>query len=130
MPKAIEWRLPRREQRAERIFGALLNPHLHFHCIVVEGVFDTDAADDAQFHEARALCSVALAEIQARGRTRLLRALNRRNLLEREDAQAMGEWEHGGGFSLDASVRIEGQDRQDLERLLRNCARDSAGAIA
>ena len=43
--------------------------------------------------------------------------------LEREDAQAMGEWEHGGGFSLNASVRIEGDDREGLERLLRYCAR-------
>jgi hypothetical protein len=44
-------------------------------------------------------------------------------LLEREDAQAMGEWEHGGGFSLDAGVRIEAHDREGLERLLRYCAR-------
>jgi hypothetical protein len=35
----------------------------------------------------------------------------------------MGEWDHGGGFSLDASVRIEGDDREGLERLLRYCAR-------
>mgnify|MGYP006293738875 FL=1 len=28
-----------------------------------------------------------------------------------------------GGFSLDASVRIEGWDRQGLERVLRYCAR-------
>jgi hypothetical protein len=35
----------------------------------------------------------------------------------------MPSWEHGGGFSLDASVRIEGADRQGLERLLRYCAR-------
>jgi len=35
----------------------------------------------------------------------------------------MGEWEHGGGFSLDASVRIEADDREGLERLLRYCAR-------
>ena len=35
----------------------------------------------------------------------------------------MGAWEHGGGFSLDATVRIEGEDREGLERLLRYCAR-------
>lgn len=35
----------------------------------------------------------------------------------------MEQWEHGGGFSLDASVRIEAHDRQGLERLLRYCAR-------
>ena len=40
----------------------------------------------------------------------------------------MGAWPHDGGFSLDApmkiyGVRIEGQDRPGLERLLRYCAR-------
>ena len=35
----------------------------------------------------------------------------------------MASWDHGGGFSLDASVRIEGADRTGLERLLRYCAR-------
>ncbi len=35
----------------------------------------------------------------------------------------MGGWEHGGGFSVDASVCIEGTDRAGLERLLRYCAR-------
>jgi len=35
----------------------------------------------------------------------------------------MGQWKNGGGFSLDASVRIEGHDRAGLERLLRYCAR-------
>lgn len=34
-----------------------------------------------------------------------------------------GRGEHGGGFSVDASVRIEGADRTGLERLLRYCAR-------
>jgi hypothetical protein len=32
-------------------------------------------------------------------------------------------WDHGGGFSLDASVRIEATDRTGLERLIRYCAR-------
>ena len=35
----------------------------------------------------------------------------------------MAQWGHGDGFSIDASVRIEGNDRQALERLLRSCAR-------
>jgi hypothetical protein len=56
-------------------------------------------------------------------RRRLLRALTRRPVLEPEDAETMANWERGGGFSLDASVRIEGTDRPGLERLLRDCAR-------
>jgi hypothetical protein len=35
----------------------------------------------------------------------------------------MASWDHGGGFSLDAGVRIEADDRSGLERLLRYCAR-------
>jgi len=58
---------------------------------------------------------------------RLLRALTRRAVLEPADAEAMANWDHDGGFSLDASVRIEAADRQadrqDLERLLPHCAR-------
>lgn len=37
--------------------------------------------------------------------------------------QAMGQWQHGGGFSVDGSVRIEATDRAGRERLLRYCAR-------
>jgi len=35
----------------------------------------------------------------------------------------MGQWQHGGGFSVDGSVRIEAADRAGRERLLRYCAR-------
>jgi len=35
----------------------------------------------------------------------------------------MGQWDNSGGFSVDASVRIEANDRAGLERLLRYCAR-------
>ena len=35
----------------------------------------------------------------------------------------MAQWEHGGGFSVDGSVRIEAADRAGRERLLRYCAR-------
>jgi hypothetical protein len=34
-----------------------------------------------------------------------------------------GQWAHGGGFSVDGSVRIEAADRAGRERLLRYCAR-------
>jgi hypothetical protein len=38
----------------------------------------------------------------------------------------MLEWLHGGGFSLDAAVRLDADDREGLERLLRYCARPPA----
>ncbi len=34
-------------------FGALLNPHVHFHWIVIEGVFEADASGAAAFRENR-----------------------------------------------------------------------------
>lgn len=35
----------------------------------------------------------------------------------------MGQWAHGGGFSVNGPVRIEAKDRAGRERLLRYCAR-------
>jgi len=49
-----------------------------------------------------------------------LRLFVRRGLLPADDARAMAQWQHGGGFSVDASVRIEAADRAGRERLLRN----------
>jgi len=104
-------------------FGALLNAHLHFHCVVVDGVFDADAAGGVIFHPATELDARASEMVQASVRQRLLRTLERRGQLEPDEAQTMAAWEYGGGFSVDTSVRIEGDDRAGLERLLRYCAR-------
>jgi hypothetical protein len=65
----------------------------------------------------------AIAAVQAQVRRRLLRVFARRGLLPRDDARAMGQWQHGGRFSVDGSVRIEAADRAGRERLLRYCAR-------
>ena len=43
--------------------------------------------------------------------------------LSPEAARDMANRGHNSGFSLDASVRIEANDRAGLERLLRYCAR-------
>jgi hypothetical protein len=96
---------------------------VHFHRLVIEGVFEADTSGAATFHASRAPDQKLLDEVQAKVRRRLLRALTRRGVLEPEDAEAMANWAHGGGFSLDASVAIEGADRPGLERLLRYCAR-------
>lgn len=64
-------------------FGALLNPHVHFHCVVIEGVFEAAAEGGARFHAARAVGAETTADIQAKVRRRLLRALARHGLLER-----------------------------------------------
>jgi hypothetical protein len=75
------------------------------------------------FHEACGLDVAAVAMVQAQVRRRVLRAFVRRGLLAQSDGDEMGGWDHGGGFSLDASVRIEDADLAGRERLLRYCAR-------
>jgi hypothetical protein len=63
-----------------------------------------------------------MASIGEQVRRRVLRWLARTGLLAAEDARDMRAWDNGG-FSRDASVRIAGDDRAGLERLLRYCAR-------
>jgi len=86
-------------------------------------VFDATTAGGVVFHAAAGLDAQAVAAVQACVRRRLLRVFVRRGLLPGDAAQAMGQWKHGGGFSVDGSVRIEAADRAGRERLLRYCAR-------
>jgi len=89
-------------------------------CVVIDGVFDAATTGEVVFHTATGIDANAIADVQAGARRQLLRVFVRRGLLPGDDAQAMGQWEHGGGFSVDGSVRIEAAGR---ERLLRYCAR-------
>jgi len=103
-------------------FGALLNAHLHFHVIVIDGVFFGEDAETLRFEEVR-LTPEVVQRLQGTIRQRVVGLFIRRGLLDKADGEAMRRCEHGGGFSLDTSVRIEANDRQGLERLLRCCAR-------
>jgi hypothetical protein len=103
-------------------FGASLNSHLHYHCCLTDGVFSADR-DELRFHEATALGEAEVVALQERVRKRVLALFERRGLLTPEAAADMRRWEHGGGFSLDATIRTESDDRPGLERLLRYCAR-------
>jgi hypothetical protein len=96
---------------------------VHFHCCVIDGVFAVGADGQVHFAEAAALTPEDLAAVQQQVRARVLRWFARAGPLDPADAQDMAGWHHGGGFSLDASVRIDGPDRAGLERLLRYCAR-------
>jgi hypothetical protein len=61
-----------------------------------------------------------LASVRQQVRARVLRCSPAGHL---EQADARDSRSHSGGFSLDASARIEGPERAGLERLLRYCAR-------
>ena len=117
----------RARHEAARLSGS------HKSC-VVDGVFQpaanigetsgaAEAVTDVDFHAAFGLDTAAIAQVQAQVRQRILRAFVRRGLIDKHDRDEMMSWEHGGGFSLDASVCIQDTDRAGLERLLRYCAR-------
>jgi hypothetical protein len=98
--------------------------HAYFHCVAIDGGFDA-AAGGVIFRAATGLDANAIADVRAQVCRRLLHRFVRRGLLPRDDAQSMAQWAHGGGFSLDASVRIAAADRAGRERLMRHCARPS-----
>ncbi len=107
-------------------FGSSLNGYVHFHVCVVDAVFeevpgDTDAQSSPPgivFHPASAIDETAVAQVQTDLRRRILRAFVGRSLIERDDAKDILGYQHSG-FSVDAGVPIEADDRAALERLLR-----------
>jgi Putative transposase len=76
-----------------------------------------------QFYPAEPFSTNFVSQVQQTVRRRLLRAFVKRGYIDSADAKTMQSYAHGGGFSVDASVRIVQHDRQGLERLLRYCAR-------
>ena len=101
-------------------FGSSLNGHVHFHVCVVDGVFEE--VPGIVFHAASAIDETAVAQVQTDLRRRILRAFVGRGLIEKADAKEMLAYQHSG-FSVDAGVCIEADDRAALERLLSYCAR-------
>ncbi len=86
-------------------------------------MFDADASGEVVFHEASGLDASAITAVQTTVRRRLLRAAQRRGLLTEGDVQTTAGSANSSGFSVDAEVRIEANDRAGLECLLRYCAR-------
>lgn len=97
-------------------FGASLNIHVHFHCVIIEGVFVNNNGT-ITFHKLAPLSQDDILEVEERVRIRVLKSFKRHDQLD------MKQWDNGGGFSVDASVRIHENDREGLERLLRYCTR-------
>jgi len=104
-------------------FGSALNAHFHFHLAVLDGVCSRSADGEVRFHEAARLQSEDWHQLQHIVQRRVLRYFRTRGLLDELDTQGMLSWRGSGGFSIDASVRVEGEDRPGVEPLLRYCAR-------
>ena len=70
-------------------FGSTLNPRLHFHCVVIDGVFDSAAAAGGIFHAAIGIDADAIAQVQAWVRRRVRRSFVHRGLCR---AMTRGQW--------------------------------------
>jgi len=103
--------------------GSTFNEHLHFHCLVTDGLFAPAENGGAEFFEAAGIDEARIDRLTDTLRRRILRYMVRRDLIDDHVALDMAGWDHHGGFSLDAAVRVEAWDRMALERLARYCAR-------
>jgi hypothetical protein len=104
-------------------FGSSLNVHPHYHLVVLDGVFGKDGGGKVEFHEAYELTTEHIRQVESVLQRRVLRHFRRHGLLDELDAAGMLTWQGSGGFSVDASVRIEAADRAGLKRLVRYSAR-------
>ena len=115
-------------------FGSSLNPHYHYHILALDGVVSGDVERGVRFHEATRL---DVRDAEALARTVQLRVLwwfARRGLLDSTTAADMRTWRGTAGLAshlrcsvsstaVDGSVRMEGEHRAGIERLVRYCAR-------
>ena len=83
---------------------------------MLDGVFSALDDREVRFHEAFELSPEHVERLEATVQRRVLRHFARRGLLDEADADGMLTWQGSGGFSVDASVRIAGEDRAGLER--------------
>jgi len=80
-------------------------------------VFSKASHSEIEFHEASELTPGHIRQVESALQRRVLRYFRRHGLLDEADAAGMLTWQGSGGFSVDASVRIEGEDRAGIERL-------------
>ena len=103
-------------------FGNSLHPHYHYHVLALDGVISGDVERGVRFHEATGLEARDAEALARTVQLRVLRWFARRGLLDPSAAADMPGTRRRrvgrgtGGFSVDGSVRIEGEDRAGLER--------------
>jgi hypothetical protein len=71
--------------------------------------------------EASELTPDHIRQLESTPQRRILRPFRRHDLIDEANAAGILTWQGSGGFSVDASVRIEGEDRAGIERLVRYC---------
>ena len=73
-------------------FGASLNRQIHYHCCILDGVFDPIEEGPVQFRQASALAPEEVALIEEQVRRRVLRCFSRLGLLHPHHVRDMLTW--------------------------------------
>ena len=98
-------------------FGATVNLHIHDHAVVSDGAFALEEGL-LRFYPAPEPSAEELAELVELLRRRILKRMRDLEAVPEEVVAGMLAWPHSG-FSLNAEVRVEAEDREALGRLLR-----------
>ncbi|MFH1435122.1 MAG: transposase [Pseudomonadota bacterium] len=101
-----------------------LKRHVHYHQLSTDGVFLVGPGGSVNFQEVRPPTPEEVKAVEQRIAARVLKLFVRHDHLESSEAEKMKAWEFSG-FSLDASVAVEADDRKGLEHLVRYCAKPS-----
>ena len=75
-------------------FGDSINPHLHYHVALIDGMFVLKPDGKLQFYVIPELTERDVANVIAAVRKRVLNYFVRRNFLEKYDAIDMLDWKH------------------------------------
>jgi len=104
-------------------FGSFLNNNFHHHLVLMDGVFLPDPDGKLTFKSIQNLTESTVSDILNIVRKKTMKLLVKYDYLEQFEADKMLTWKNNGGFSLNAKVRIEANNRQGLVKLLSYCAR-------
>jgi hypothetical protein len=74
-------------------FGSALNPHFHFHLVVLDGLCSEDPDGSVHFHEASDPGTRDIRRLQQMVRRRVLRLYRRRELLDKPTVATMLTWQ-------------------------------------
>jgi hypothetical protein len=77
-------------------FGSALNPHFHFHVVILDGVFSEGDDGSVTFHEATHLSADDVLRLERTLQRRVLRLFQRRGLLTEDTVEDMLTWQASG----------------------------------
>ena len=121
-PHAAAWRLWRTPTSGDGMASTDCRHRARRRAVVLDGVFSvlSEAGDhEVSFHEERERSPTHIQQLEATVQRRVLRQFARRGLLDEAATDDILGWQGSGGFSVDAGVRIEGEDRAHPPRAAR-----------